>query len=289
MKIRDVKYIVLSIFLCSIVAALAACGGPTQSGTVSISSTAALSTDTPSTSTPSASPTTSATAASGPLHIAGVTIAVNPSALTSLGCNSTTNVTFTAAIASDQNGNGGAVSYSWNVGGSNVSSGSVTFAPGDTSKTVTYTLSNAAIIYNNPANMTATLTVSTPNAITSAPIRPAGTCTFTGPFTVAGIGASVSPASLTGIACGTTITITYTATVNIAPNSNGGTVNFDAVFGSAHRSASVAFGPGTTTQVKSFTSTVTLARGTPPTAVFFTSTSPNVVNSSAVRPTGSCS
>src|SRR5258708_7341446 len=38
---------------------------------------------------------------------------------------------------------------------------------------------------------------------------------------------SVSPASIAGMACGTNVTITYTAHFNVTPNSRGGTVQFN--------------------------------------------------------------
>lgn len=288
MKLFPLRYALFFLCLCTIAWSLIACGGPTRSGTVSTGPTTNDGTTpvTSSSTTVATSPT--AVAANGVLHIAGVTVAVNPSSLPSLACTATTNVVFTAAIAADPGSKGGTAAFSWNVAGSNVASGNVTFGPGDTSKTVSYTLSNAALQYNNAANMTATLTVSSPNPITSAPVKPAGTCTYMGPFQVVSIAATANPSSLTGIACNSSITVTYTATVNIAANSNGGTVNFDAVFGGAHRSASVTFSPGTTVQVKSFTSNVTVTHTNLPPPVVFTSTSPNGMSSNTVRPTGVC-
>ena len=279
------KKIFLLLFFAIIIVSVIACGGPAQSGTPTDT--------TSSSSTPASTPTVTTTPNAGvtpvPLHITGVSVAVNPVSLTSATCNATVNLVFTASLTAVAANTGGAVAYTWNIGGSNVANGSVTFAPGDTAKTVSYTVNNAAVQYNNTTNMTAILTVNSPNTVASSPIRPAGNCTYSGPFVVSSVAASVSPASITGMTCGSTINVVYTATVTIGANSNGGTVVLVATFGTAHRNVSVVFTPGSTVQTWSTTATATLGKVSPFRTVSFASTSPNAVSSNAVKPAGQCS
>jgi hypothetical protein len=197
------------------------------------------------------------------------------------------NVVYTASIIAVEGNTGGSVAYSWTVGGANVSSGNVSFAPGETTKTVTYTLSGATAQYNNTTNMTAVLNVSTPNAIASAPTKPAGSCVYTGPFTVTGVSAAVSPADVSSIKCGTSVSLTYVATVTIAPNSPGGTVVLNVTIGPSTRPANVSFTPGSTVQTYTRILTFVLTH-TSIHIVTFASVTPNAVSSNAAHPTGAC-
>lgn len=177
--------------------------------------------------------------------------------------------------------------YTWSVNGSN-SSGHVTFAPGDTGKTVTYTLNNVLVQYG-VTNASATLTINSPNTIASAPIEPVGNCTYPGPFTVVGLYVSANPASVIGMLCGNTITMTYTATITIAPNSNGGTVSLVWNLARLTHAASVAFSPGTTTQSVSYSIAGRLARNAFPRGASISSLNPNALTSNFAVPAGPCS
>ncbi len=66
---------------------------------------------------------------------------------------------------------------------------------------------------------------------------------------------AVKPASIAGMACGQSITVTYTATFHVAANSPGGAVQFMYTVnnGRSTRPASLNFGPGETTKAFSFT------------------------------------
>src|SRR5581483_5536541 len=46
------------------------------------------------------------------------------------------------------------------------------------------------------------------------------------PLKVTAVDMSVTPNSIAGMACGTNVTVTYTATFHVRPNSVGGTVQF---------------------------------------------------------------
>lgn len=108
-------------------------------------------------------------------------------------------------------------------------------------------------------------------------------------FRVQSITISVSPASIAGMTCGTPVNVTYTATITIAPGSPGGTVALRWSIGSTSTPASVTFAPGETVKTVSIRDMGTLARDNSyPRNGSIASTSPNVVNSTTVRPAGTC-
>ncbi len=133
--------------------------------------------------------------------------------------------------------------------------------------------------------------VKSPNAVSSPQVKPAGTCTATA-FKVTSIDMAVSPTSIAGMACGTAITVTYTATFHIAANSPGGTIQFLYTVnnGRGSPSASVHVNPGQTTTTYSFTWSGSL----PPDHTYpgfggVITSNPNVVNSPLGKPDGVCS
>jgi len=85
-------------------------------------------------------------------------------------------------------------------------------------------------------------------APTTQPVSPV-------PFKVVSIAMGVNPASIAGMACGHTITVTYTATFHVAANSSGGTVQFIYTVnnGRSTTPASLNFGPGETIKTYTFT------------------------------------
>src|SRR5947209_10100142 len=211
------KRLSMVVSLCFLAVMIVACG---SAGTASSDSTP-LDIPPTATSVPSPDVSVSPSATPAPMQVTGLSVTVNPSSFSHLTCGVITDLVYTAAIFVNTGSAGGPVTFTWNANGT-TTPGSVTFAPGDTSKTVTYSLNNVPIHYNSVANPSATLTVnSNGHTTTSAPIKPSGACTFSGPFAVTSVSASPSPASVTGIPCNTTITRVYTVTVMIASNSNG--------------------------------------------------------------------
>lgn len=102
---------------------------------------------------------------------------------------------------------------------------------------------------------------------------------------------AVTPASIAGIACGTNITVTYTATIQVTPNSSGGTVQFSYTVnnGRGQRQDSITFGPGETSKTYSFTWNGALpADHTYPAPGGIQVTSPNQLTSPLIAPTGQC-
>jgi len=278
------KHSIIKILFVGIaVLGIAACGGPTGS------SADQAPTDTPATtavSSPASSPTSAQS--TGPLHLTGVALAVNPSSFAAIPCGTTTNIVFTASISVAENG-GGTVSYTWNILNSTMP-GSVSFAPGETNKTVTYTLSNYTVLLSSTSSVFGSLAAqATGNSLSSSRNGPGGVCKLPGPFQVVGISISTSPASLTGIACTSTITVVYTATITIAPDSNAGTVQLVWTVGNQHPGVSVAFAPTQTVKTITISETGKIGRFSPfPHGASLASTSPNAVSSALVKPTGMC-
>ena len=133
--------------------------------------------------------------------------------------------------------------------------------------------------------------VSTPTATAASTPSPTPSLTSM-PFKVTSIDMAVSPTTIAGIACGTAITVTYTATFHIAPNSPGSKIQFLYTVnnGRSSPSASVTVGPGETTTTYSFTWSGNLpADHTYPGYGGVITTSPNAVNSPLVKPDGMCS
>src|SRR6266487_5953751 len=111
------------------------------------------------------------------------------------------------------------------------------------------------------------------------------------PFKVVSIEMGVNPASIAGMACGLTITVTYAATFHVAANSSGGTVQFLYTVnnGRSTTPASLNFGPGETIKTYSFTWQGKLSSDnvSPGLGGVLTS-SPNELHSPSIKPTGTC-
>src|SRR5947209_17400314 len=136
------------VSLCLITMVIVACSS-SSSGSSSSDSTPLDSTPT---ATTEASPSASATASNdAPMQVTGLSGTANPSAFTHLTCGGTANFSYAVAIFVNAGSRGGQVTFTWNANGS-TTPGNVTFAPGDTSKTVTYALNNVAIQYGSTAN-----------------------------------------------------------------------------------------------------------------------------------------
>jgi hypothetical protein len=110
-------------------------------------------------------------------------------------------------------------------------------------------------------------------------------------FKVTSVTMSVTPASIAGVACGTNMTVTYTALFHFAPNSPGGTVQFTNTVnnGRGQHPGSITVGPGETTKTYAFTWSGALPTDhTYPEPGGVQVTSPNPLTSPLVGPTGQC-
>jgi hypothetical protein len=111
------------------------------------------------------------------------------------------------------------------------------------------------------------------------------------PFHVTGVDMAVSPSSIAGMSCGSSVTVKYTATFHVAAHSAGGTVQFSYTVnnGRSQAPASLTFAPGETTKSYTFSWKGTLpADHTYPGQGGVEVTSPNHLISQMVAPSGSC-
>jgi|GEM_PF-1198803 hypothetical protein len=125
---------------------------------------------------------------------------------------------------------------------------------------------------------------------TTQQTQPAQTST-TGAFQVTSVAMSVSPTSIANLACGSSVTVTYTATIQVANSSSGGTVQFTYTVNNGRQQtpASVTFNPGETSKTYTFTWSGALpADHTAPGLGGIQVTSPNQLTSSMIAPTGQC-
>ncbi len=133
---------------------------------------------------------------------------------------------------------------------------------------------------------------STPTVLASPTHATTTPSSSSSPFRVTSIDMAVNPASIAGMACGQSITVTYTATFHVAANSPGGKIQFMYTTnnGRASTNGSVTADAGQTTVVYTFTNTgVLYPDHTFPGIAEVITSSPNQVNSPQVKPTGQCS
>jgi hypothetical protein len=225
-------------------------------------------------------------------QVTKVDMQVSPMSIQGLACGTSVVVTYTATIHVASNSSGGTVQFYYTVNnGRGQTPASITFSPGQTVRTYTFTWSGALPAdhtYPGPGG----IQVTSPNQLTSALVAPTGQCTSAAAFQVTGVDMTVSPASIQGLACGTSVVVTYTATIHVAANSPGGTVQFSYTVnnGRGQMPASITFSPGQTVQTYTFTWSGALpADHTYPEPGGIQVTSPNQLTSSLVAPTGVCS
>jgi cytochrome c-type biogenesis protein CcmE len=244
---------------------------------------------------PSQTNSTSTTAVptypSAPFKVTSIDISVTPESIAGIPCGTFTTVTYKATIHVAPNGPGGTVQFGYTVNnGRSQKTASVHFASAQTSQTYSFTWSGALPAdhtYPQPGG----ISVTSPNQLTSALVGPSGRCGTSAAFTVTRVDMAVSPTSLQGMSCGATITVTYTATIHVAANSPGGTVQFGYTVnnGRSQSTASVHFAPGQTSQTYSFTWHGALpADHTYPEQGGISVTSPNQLISPLVGPSGRC-
>jgi hypothetical protein len=250
--------------------------------------------DTSSTTTassPTPSPTAAASLTPVPPHATGVVIALNPNSLSNTACGAAINLVFNATITIAAGSTGGALPYTWTINHTSIP-GSATFTAGETSKSVAYTLSNYAVQLQSASLVSGSITVGQGSgSITSSAVGVTGTCNLPGPFVVQSIILSVSPSSIEGLACGTTLTVTYTATITIGPDSNAGVVQLVWRVANSTSRATTSFAPAQTVKTITVTNTGTLVAGNSngfPRRISLASVSPNAVSSAPVKPTGLC-
>lgn len=244
---------------------------------------------TPAATTPTATPTPTPI----PLQVTSVNMAVSPTSLNGYTCGTNVTVTYTATFHFPANNAGGQVAFQYTTdNGRGSTPAQLSVQPGQTSATYHFSWSGAL-----PSDHTMPepggVMVTSPNSLTSALVGPSGSCSSPSvAFKVTSVGVTASP-SLSGHACGTSFTETYTATFHIVPNSPGGTVVFTYTTNNGRGSSqniSLHVSAGQTTATYTFTWTGTLEPGSPdPGNGIVLVSSPNQVTSSDGIPSGQCS
>lgn len=280
------------VLLLLALAFLAGCSGspassPTTGGAASPPPTSAS-------STASTTPTSTATGQQTSFKITAVDMAVSPASIAGQTCGSALTVTYTAtfhAVPDQSAPHTVQFAYTMNNGRSEQST-SLQFLPGETSKTFTFSW-HGSLPLDHTAPGAGGVLVTSPNQLISTLVKPAGQCS-PAPFRVTSVSMSVSPSTISGIHCGTRLTVTYTATFHIAPGSAGGIIKFgytvDNGRSGGDNTQMLTVGPGVTTQTYSFTWSGTLpADHTFPEPGGVLVSSPNVVHSPLLGPGGQCS
>ncbi len=240
--------------------------------------------------TASPNPTPPISSTRVPLKVTSVSMSVTPESIANDSCGTNLTVTYTALFHVTPNSAGGTVQFDYTVNnGRGETPASITFNPGETTKSYTFTWSGALPIDHTYPERGG-VQVTSPNQLTSPLVGPTGQCSSAN-FQVTKVDMAVSPASIQGVPCGTSEVVTYTATIHAAPNSSGGTVQFTYTTnnGRGETPASINFGQGETTKTFSFTWSGALpADHTYPAPGGIQVTSPNQLTSSLVGPTGQC-
>ncbi|HEU5377478.1 MAG TPA: hypothetical protein VFV38_18810 [Ktedonobacteraceae bacterium] len=231
------------------------------------------------------------TTAHVPLQVTSVDMSVAPKSIAGIPCGTHVTVTYTALFHANPHSAGGTVQFTYTVNnGRGQTPASITFNPGQTTRVYTFTWSGALPLdHTSPGQ--GGVQVSSPNQLTSALVAPDGQCTATS-FQVTKIEMAVSPASIQGMSCGSSLVVSYTATIHVTPNSSGGTVQFTYTInnGRGQTPASITFSPGQTTKTYTFTwSGMLPADHTYPGPGGIQVTSPDQITSALVAPTGMCS
>jgi hypothetical protein len=237
-------------------------------------------------------PPVAATQSTAPFRVTGVDMQVSPSSIAGMTCGSNLTVKYTATFHIAPHSAGGTVQFAYTVNnGRSQQPASLVVGPGETTKSYTFTWQGALPAdhtYPGPGGVQ----VTSPNHLISQLVGPSGACTAATAFKILSVSLTVSPASIAGRQCGTSLVVTYTATFHAPANSTGGTVHFEYTINNGRGSAmaSLTFKPGETTKTYAFTWSGTLpADHTYPEAGGVIVTSPNTVNSPLVGPTGQCS
>ncbi len=269
-------------------------------GLLLIGTLAACATDQtiPTTNTGGSPVATSTTSVTQPFKITAVDMAVSPTSIAGHACGSSLTVTYTATFHALAGGSGGIAQFDYTTNnGRSSTPATLTFAAGQTTHAYSFTWSGTLSSDNvNPG--LGIIDVTSPNALISPSIKPAGTCSSSATpapvaaFHVTSVAMTVSPSSLSGVACGTQKKVVYTATFHIVPDGPGGTIAFGYTTdnGRGNSTANLTVAPGQTTATYQFYWSGPLpADHTEPGNGGVITASPNVVHSALIAPTGACS
>lgn len=237
-------------------------------------------------------PVTTPTPTLAPFSVTSVDLRVTPNSIGGSVCGSSSTFTYVATFHMPSNSAGGVIQFAYTLNnGRSQTAESLTVAPGATSATYTFT-STGVLPPDHTYPGIAIVMVTSPNNVMSPQVAPSGACATPAAFEVTSATMAVSPAIIAGMTCGSALTVTYTATFNLAPGGPGGTIQFEytTTNGRGSQPASVTVAPGQTSATYTFTSSGVLATDhTYPQPGGVMVTSPNSLISSLVAPSGACS
>lgn len=244
------------------------------------------------TSVPTGASSTTPSSAPGTFRVTSVSMSVSPASLAGYACGTHLTVTYTATFHLPANNPGGQVMFGYTVNnGRGNTLTSLVVSPGSTSAVYHFTWSG-----NLPADHTAPglggVLITSPNSLISPLVAPSGSCSTSAPaaFNVTSIDLSASP-PLTGHACGSQFTETYTAVFHIPAHSPGGTILFSytTTNGRGQTMASLHVAAGQTSATYHFTWSGALpADHTAPGTGIILVTAPNPIQSPSASPSGQC-
>ena len=227
-----------------------------------------------------------------PFRVASVDLAVSPDSIAGLTCGSRVTFTYTATFHLLAPTIAGVIEFNYTLNnGRSQTPASVAVPANSSSQTFTFT-SFGALPEDHTYPGLAIVQVTNPNTILSPAVKPSGTCVTPGPFKVTQVSMAVSPSSISGLSCGSFLTVTYTATFTLAPNGPGGVIKFVYTInnGRGDNPAQITVAAGQTTATYSFKWS-----GNLPADHFYPEgggvivETPNLINSPLLAPTGACS
>lgn len=244
---------------------------------------------------PGAEPTATATASlpatPTTFAVTSVDLVVNPSDITGKACGSSASFTYTATFHIPAGSAGGTIQFMYTTtNGRGSTNASVTAPTGATTATYTFTTSGTLLADHTFPGI-AEVSVTSPSAVNSPQVSVTGACTSASAFTVTGIDMAVQPTTINGIACGATLSVTWTATFHLPSNGPGGVIHLSYSWneGRGSSDASVTVPPNATTAMFSFVHTdkVLPDHSFPQNGVVQV-TNPNVLTSPELMPSGNC-
>lgn len=227
---------------------------------------------------------------SSPFKVTSVDLAVQPTSVNGDACGTSLTVTYTATFHIAANSPGGTIKFEYTSNnGRGSTPASLIVGAGKTSATFSYS-TQGTLTEDHTYPGIGEVSVTSPNSIQSNQAYPKGACSANA-FTVTSVDLVMNPSSVAGMACGTQLTVTYTATFHITPQSSGGTIQFmytsDNGRGSNNASVDVPAAHTTATYSYSVTGTLTPDH-TFPDIGEVSVTSPNSIMSNQVVPQGAC-
>jgi hypothetical protein len=275
MRLHRARFCVRTLIVCITLLGVTACGITSGS------------------TTGAGAPSTATNASLNPqaaFTVTAVDLAVNPYTIAGRTCGSYANFVYKATFHIPAHTAGGTIQFMYTTNnGRSSTNASVRVPAGATTAIYTFTKSGTLPLDHTFPGV-AEVVVTSPNGVHSPQVTVAGSCA-SGAFKVTSIDMAVHPTTITGIVCGTTLSVTWTATFHLAANSPGGTIQLSYTWneGRGSTNAQVTVPPRATIATFAFTHTdkVEPDHSFPQYGSVLV-TSPNLLRSPQITPTGNC-